>query len=142
MIIARLAVGRRTSPTTFLILEPRRTKKKDIYVISTAKRPVPLEHYLYAGKELWKIVDASRTFLNQGYTNPFLPDLSWVLRGSPCFAGTRTLARRCDESKIRNVRPRAFLRYSAWEPELQLHNVGLGGCLPAEVVHRPADEDR
>lgn len=52
---------------TFPILQSRRTKKKDIYVISTAKRPVPLEHYIYAGKELWKIVDASRTFLPQGY---------------------------------------------------------------------------
>jgi len=26
-----------------------RTKKKKIYVISTAKRPVPLEHFLYTG---------------------------------------------------------------------------------------------
>ncbi|KAL0951772.1 hypothetical protein HGRIS_008443 [Hohenbuehelia grisea] len=44
-----------------------RTKRKDIYVISTAQRPVPLEHYLYAGRELYKIVDAKRTFLSQGY---------------------------------------------------------------------------
>ncbi|CDO73133.1 hypothetical protein BN946_scf185007.g187 [Trametes cinnabarina] len=44
-----------------------RTKKKDIYVISTAKRPVPLEHYLYAGRDLHKIVDADRNFLAQGY---------------------------------------------------------------------------
>ncbi|KAI0931412.1 hypothetical protein AcV5_005097 [Taiwanofungus camphoratus] len=44
-----------------------RTKKKDIYVISTAKRPVPLEHYLYAGRDLHKIVDANRQFLGQGY---------------------------------------------------------------------------
>ncbi|KAI0715060.1 antiviral helicase [Earliella scabrosa] len=44
-----------------------RTKKKDIYVISTAKRPVPLEHYLYAGRDLHKIVDADRNFLTQGY---------------------------------------------------------------------------
>ncbi|KAG5731038.1 hypothetical protein E4T56_gene15574 [Termitomyces sp. T112] len=44
-----------------------RTKKKDIYVISTAQRPVPLEHYLYAGRELYKIVDAKRNFLGQGY---------------------------------------------------------------------------
>ncbi|EPT03462.1 hypothetical protein FOMPIDRAFT_1158982 [Fomitopsis schrenkii] len=44
-----------------------RTKKKDIYVISTAKRPVPLEHYLYAGREMYKIVDAERRFLGQGY---------------------------------------------------------------------------
>ena len=44
----------------------RRTKKKDIYVIYTAKRPVPLEHYLWAGREMHKIVDANRNFLGQG----------------------------------------------------------------------------
>ncbi|TFK94989.1 antiviral helicase [Polyporus arcularius HHB13444] len=44
-----------------------RTKKKDIYVISTSKRPVPLEHYLYAGRDLHKIVDADRRYLGQGY---------------------------------------------------------------------------
>ncbi|KAG5647662.1 hypothetical protein DXG03_008385 [Asterophora parasitica] len=44
-----------------------RTKKKDIYVISTAQRPVPLEHFLYAGRELYKIVDAKRNFLGTGY---------------------------------------------------------------------------
>ncbi|KAF5392467.1 hypothetical protein D9757_002240 [Collybiopsis confluens] len=44
-----------------------RTKKKNIYVISTAQRPVPLEHYLYAGREMYKIVDAQRTFLSNGY---------------------------------------------------------------------------
>ena len=40
----------------------RRTKKKDIYVISTAKRPVPLEHNLYAGRALHMIVDANGKF--------------------------------------------------------------------------------
>ncbi|TEB38714.1 translation repressor [Coprinellus micaceus] len=44
-----------------------RTKKKDIYVISTPQRPVPLEHYLYAGRDMFKIVDAKRNFLAQGY---------------------------------------------------------------------------
>ncbi|KAG7099859.1 hypothetical protein E1B28_001664 [Marasmius oreades] len=44
-----------------------RTKKKNIHVISTAQRPVPLEHYLYAGRDLFKIVDANRKFLSQGY---------------------------------------------------------------------------
>ncbi|PWZ02626.1 antiviral helicase [Testicularia cyperi] len=43
-----------------------RTKKKDIYVISTPKRPVPLEHFLYAGKEMFKIVDAKSQFLGSG----------------------------------------------------------------------------
>ncbi|CAD6919053.1 unnamed protein product, partial [Tilletia controversa] len=43
-----------------------RTKKKDIYVISTPKRAVPLEHFLYAGKELHKIVDANGQFQTGG----------------------------------------------------------------------------
>ncbi|KAL8714998.1 MAG: hypothetical protein Q9220_000955 [cf. Caloplaca sp. 1 TL-2023] len=44
-----------------------RTKKKDIYVISTPKRPVPLEHYLWADKAMHKIVDADKRFLEQGW---------------------------------------------------------------------------
>lgn len=43
-----------------------RTKKKDVYVISTQKRPVPLEHFVYAGKQLYKIVDANGRFLSNG----------------------------------------------------------------------------
>ncbi|KAF9362084.1 hypothetical protein BGX26_004169 [Mortierella sp. AD094] len=46
-----------------------RTKKKDIYVISTPKRPVPLEHHLFANREVYKIVDAKQTWLNMGYKN-------------------------------------------------------------------------
>ncbi|KAF8640787.1 hypothetical protein AX17_000436 [Amanita inopinata Kibby_2008] len=44
-----------------------RTKKKDIYVISTRQRPVPLEHYIYAGRGTYKIVNADREFETQGY---------------------------------------------------------------------------
>ncbi|OJJ81640.1 SKI complex RNA helicase subunit SKI2 [Aspergillus glaucus CBS 516.65] len=44
-----------------------RTKKKDIYVISTAKRPVPLEHYLWAGKDKHKIVDSNKRFIESGW---------------------------------------------------------------------------
>ncbi|KAI9885335.1 MAG: hypothetical protein M1823_002880 [Watsoniomyces obsoletus] len=44
-----------------------RTKKKDIYVISTPKRPVPLEHYLWANKAMYKIVDEYKNFLEQGW---------------------------------------------------------------------------
>ncbi|KAK7058645.1 Antiviral helicase ski2 [Paramarasmius palmivorus] len=44
-----------------------RTKRKNIYVISTAQRPVPLEHYLYANRDIFKIVDANRRFLGEGY---------------------------------------------------------------------------
>ena len=44
-----------------------RTKKKDIYVISTPKRPVPLEHYLWADKAMHMIVDADKKFLDKGW---------------------------------------------------------------------------
>ncbi|XP_078124648.1 superkiller complex protein 2 isoform X1 [Sander vitreus] len=50
-----------------------RIKKKHIYVISTMKRPVPLEHYLYTGnstktqKEMFLLMDATGNFLTKGY---------------------------------------------------------------------------
>uniref|UniRef100_A0A672LGB0 SKI2 homolog, superkiller viralicidic activity 2-like n=1 Tax=Sinocyclocheilus grahami TaxID=75366 RepID=A0A672LGB0_SINGR len=50
-----------------------RIKKRPIYVISTIKRPVPLEHYLYTGnstktqKELFLLLDPSGNFLTKGY---------------------------------------------------------------------------
>jgi antiviral helicase SKI2 len=42
-------------------------------VIYTAKRPVPLEHYLYANpaREMYKIVDSGGEFIGQGFVpNP------------------------------------------------------------------------
>jgi len=50
-----------------------RTKRKKVYVVSTSKRPVPLEHYLYTGNsnktmnELFLILDADKKFLTTGY---------------------------------------------------------------------------
>ncbi|XP_047460364.1 helicase SKI2W [Mugil cephalus] len=50
-----------------------RIKKRHIYVISTMKRPVPLEHYLYTGnstktqKEMFLLVDPAGNFLTKGY---------------------------------------------------------------------------
>ncbi|KAK9466501.1 NUC185 domain-containing protein [Lipomyces arxii] len=46
-----------------------RTKKKDIYVISTPKRPVPLEHFLWSSNQMFKIVDADKKFLMQGWSD-------------------------------------------------------------------------
>lgn len=50
-----------------------RTKKRKIYVISTLKRPIPLEHYLYTGTdgktkdEIFLLQDASGKFLENGH---------------------------------------------------------------------------
>jgi len=43
-----------------------RTKQKKIFVVSTLKRPTPLEHYLCTNNELYKIVDKDRNFLDRG----------------------------------------------------------------------------
>lgn len=51
----------------------RRIKNRKINVVSTLRRPVPLEHYLYTGqdgktkKDLFKIVDMSGSWLDIGY---------------------------------------------------------------------------
>ncbi|KAL6067861.1 Helicase SKI2W, variant 2 [Balamuthia mandrillaris] len=57
-----------TVPNTFEFADwIGRTKKKNIYVISTSKRPVPLEHYLYVNDELHKIVDSRGRYMSEGY---------------------------------------------------------------------------
>ncbi|CAG9535827.1 unnamed protein product [Cercopithifilaria johnstoni] len=51
-----------------------RIKKKQIYVIMTARRPVPLEHFLYTGqdgktkKDMFKIIDSDGQFVQKGYS--------------------------------------------------------------------------
>lgn len=44
-----------------------RTKKLPIHVISTFRRPVPLEHYLFYHGERFKIVDEHKQFQHTGY---------------------------------------------------------------------------
>ena len=50
------------------------TKRKNVYVVKTPRRPVPLEHHLYTGnsdktsKELFKIISADdKNFKNTEY---------------------------------------------------------------------------
>lgn len=49
-------------------------KQRNIYVMCTKKRPVPLEHYLYTGNsnktsnELFMLIDAQGNYLTRGYT--------------------------------------------------------------------------
>jgi superfamily II RNA helicase len=66
-----------------------RTKQKDIYVISTPKRPVPLEHYLYVKKEIYKIVGPDKKFLTAGCANwnPFLENQPRRLIHCPITGG-------------------------------------------------------
>ncbi|QPG73026.1 hypothetical protein FOA43_000330 [Brettanomyces nanus] len=45
-----------------------RTKQKDIYVISTPKRPVPLEIDIWARDRPFKVIDSNRKFLEKGFS--------------------------------------------------------------------------
>lgn len=57
-----------TVPNTFEFANwVGRTKQKDIYVISTPKRPVPLEISIWAKNKLYKVVDSKRKFLEDGF---------------------------------------------------------------------------
>ncbi|KAG5678423.1 hypothetical protein PVAND_008097 [Polypedilum vanderplanki] len=50
-----------------------KTKRKKVYVISTLKRPVPLQHFLYTGNggksrdDIFLLVDENGKFLTEGY---------------------------------------------------------------------------
>ncbi|CAN3374969.1 hypothetical protein DIURU_000253 [Diutina rugosa] len=58
-----------TVPNTFEFANwVGRTKHKDIYVISTPKRPVPLEMFIYAKQKMFKVVDANRKFVESEFT--------------------------------------------------------------------------
>lgn len=61
-----------TIPNTFEFADwVGRTKKKNIYVISTQKRPVPLAHHLFISSvvphRLYKVVDHSKRFVQEEY---------------------------------------------------------------------------
>ena len=53
----------------YLLLRFSKIKQRSIYVISTIKRPIPLEHFLYTGNssktsnELFLLIDAQENFL-------------------------------------------------------------------------------
>ncbi|CAN0420557.1 unnamed protein product, partial [Hapterophycus canaliculatus] len=44
-----------------------RPKRKPVHVITTSYRPVPLEHNLFAGNELYQIMDNYGKFDSNGY---------------------------------------------------------------------------
>lgn len=57
-----------TVPNTFEFANwVGRTKQKDMYVISTPKRPVPLEISIWAKNDLYKVIDSKRQFLEANF---------------------------------------------------------------------------
>lgn len=57
-----------TVPNTFEFANwVGRTKEKNVYVIATPKRPVPLKHYLWAKKKMFEVVNENRKFNEAGW---------------------------------------------------------------------------
>ncbi|XP_033109848.1 helicase SKI2W-like [Anneissia japonica] len=69
-------------------------KKQSVYVICTAKRPVPLHHYIYTGtqniteNQLFEIVDESKRFNNENYRR------AWAAYENQKRAGLRNVKQR------------------------------------------------
>ncbi|KAF9556418.1 antiviral helicase [Agrocybe pediades] len=115
-----------------------RTKKKDIYVISTAQRPVPLEHYLYAGREMYKIVDAQRNFVSQGYK-----EAGEALRRKQDKEREAAGLPPVQRVGARGAAPaqRGQQRGGRGAPVAQRGRGGGGGGAPSRTIHTAADKN-
>ena len=87
-----------------------RTKKRKIYVISTLKRPVPLEHFLYTGSdgkskdEIFLLQDASGKFLQEGHRKAELAKKARESKNKQGFGGTKgTTKDRVNPQQERNI---------------------------------------
>eukprot|EP00088_Acartia_fossae_P019600 TRINITY_DN2144_c0_g2_i3.p1 TRINITY_DN2144_c0_g2~~TRINITY_DN2144_c0_g2_i3.p1 ORF type:complete len:1086 (-),score=228.13 TRINITY_DN2144_c0_g2_i3:272-3529(-) len=73
-----------------------RTKRKKIWVISTSKRPVPLEHFLYTGSsgksrdERFLLQDATGHFLQSGYNKAVMAKKERESKGKQQTGGKGT----------------------------------------------------
>ncbi|CUM67469.1 uncharacterized protein PRCAT00005165001 [Priceomyces carsonii] len=57
-----------TVPNTFEFANwVGRTKQKDMYVISTPKRPVPLEIFIWAKNDIYKVINSQRQFVESEF---------------------------------------------------------------------------
>lgn len=123
----------------------RRTKKKDIYVISTPKRPVPLEHFLYSGKELHKVLDAKGQYLSSGsvsvlsflsrnhFVNTFLsPDTKKPVNPSDA-SRTKTAKPQASPLPYEGEAPPAEAQHEVELPLLGVVKIVEGEELPAQL---------
>lgn len=85
-----------------------RTKRKSIYVVTTLKRPVPLEHYLWAGKDMHKIVDSEKRFIEKGWkaANDILSGLDKVKEQSAVVAPQASTRGGAPQRGTRGQQPR------------------------------------
>ena len=85
-----------------------RTKKKKIWVISTAKRPVPLEHFLYTGSngktrdEMFLLQDANGQFLQSGHSRAITAKKERESKGKQGF-GAKGVKDRVGPQQEKNI---------------------------------------
>jgi antiviral helicase SKI2 len=85
-----------------------RTKKKKIYVISTMKRPVPLEHFLYTGSsakskdERFLLQDSNGNFLQEGYNKAYLAKKERENKGKAAY-GAKCVKDRVGPQQEKNI---------------------------------------
>ncbi|QSZ36997.1 hypothetical protein DSL72_009089 [Monilinia vaccinii-corymbosi] len=118
-----------------------RTKKKDIYVISTPKRPVPLEHYLWADKGIQKIVDADKKFIEKGWkaANDILSGRDKV-KALPAPEPSNT--RGGGNKKLRSQNGRGGARDGSQQHGGAQQRGGRGGGGPPRASHNPGHMGR
>lgn len=86
-----------------------RIKKRHIYVISTMKRPVPLEHYLYTGnstktqKEMFLLLDSVGNFQTKGYYAAVDAKKERTSKHNQSFGTRNTSSQVTSASQDRNV---------------------------------------
>jgi antiviral helicase SKI2 len=109
----------------------RRTKKKDIFVISTLHRPVPLEFHLYvpSAKEYFQIVDSKKNFVAAGVrkANEYIQGIANQTSGKPksASAAGKPAAENNLKKKIGKQAPVKSLPSQRLDRTTWIHLVGL-----------------
>jgi antiviral helicase SKI2 len=92
-------------------------KQRHIYVISTKKRPVPLEHNLYTGNssktsnELFLLIDPAGCYLSKGYTQAVEAKKNRAKQSAGTYGakGTKQTVNPAQVDTIRNFSNKSFI---------------------------------
>lgn len=92
-----------------------RTKKKPVHVIRTDYRPVPLGHYLFAGRKLHKLMEGKGGFLDKGYKEATLSLLPASERDKKEKGGKKKGALGGSKQNMQTTRHSSGSSHSAWQ---------------------------
>jgi antiviral helicase SKI2 len=92
-----------------------RTKKKPVHVIKTDYRPVPLSHYLYAGRKLHLIMEGKSGFLDKGWKEAGISLLPASERNKVEQKGKKTASVGTTKQSALPVRRMTGSAHAAWQ---------------------------